>query len=80
MVTVTFAIPDEIKSDMKKLSWVNWSELAREELVKEIKREEILRRFMKIVSKSKFTEKDADLLSKKVKDSMHRSLKEEGLI
>ena len=80
MVTVTFAIPDEVKSEMKKLSWVNWSELAREELVKEIKREEILRRFMKIVSKSKFTEKDADLLSKKVKDSMHRSLKEEGLI
>ena len=80
MVTVTFAIPDEVKSEMKKLSWVNWSELAREELVEEIKREEILKRFMKIISKSKFTEKDADLLSKKVKDSMHRSLKEEGLV
>ena len=80
MVSLTFEIPDEIKSEMKKLSWVNWSELTSEELVKEIKRVEMLKRFKEIVSKSKFTEKDADLLSKKVKESMHKKLKESGLI
>ena len=80
MVSLTFAIPDEIKSEMKKLSWANWSELTSEEFVKEIKRVEMLKRFKEIVSKSKFTEKDADLLSKKVKESMHKKLKESGLI
>lgn len=40
MPSVTFAIPDKIKSEMKKLSWVNWSELAREEI---FKREKLLK-------------------------------------
>ena len=34
MASLTFAMPDEIKSEMKELAWVNWSELAREELLK----------------------------------------------
>ncbi|MEK6932653.1 MAG: hypothetical protein AABW56_02560 [Nanoarchaeota archaeon] len=80
MVSLTFAIPDEIKSEIKKLSWVNWSELSKEELLKEIKREEMLERFKEIISKSKFTEKNVELLSKKVKDSMYKRLKAEGLI
>ena len=33
-----------------------------------------------IVSKSKFTERDADKLANKVKSSMHSQLKSEGLI
>ena len=40
MPSVTFAIPDKVKSEMKKLSWVNWSELAREEI---LKREKLLK-------------------------------------
>lgn len=79
MSSLTFAIPDEVKLEMKKLSWINWSELANKELVEELKLQERLRRFMKIVSKSKFTEKDADELSKKAKDSMYKKLKQEGL-
>src|SRR3989338_757529 len=63
MTSLTFAIPDEFKSEMKKLSWVNWSELANKELVEELQRQEMLKEFKKIVSKSKFTEKDADELS-----------------
>lgn len=34
MASVTFAIPDKVKSEMKKLSWVNWSVLVREEVIK----------------------------------------------
>ena len=34
MASLTFTMPDEIKSEMKELAWVNWSELAREELLK----------------------------------------------
>ncbi len=33
MTGVTFTIPDEIKSKMKKLAWVNWSELVRKEIL-----------------------------------------------
>ena len=33
MATVTFAIPDKVKSEMKELAWVNWSELTRKELL-----------------------------------------------
>ena len=34
MASVTFAIPDKIKEEMKSLGWVNWSELTREETLK----------------------------------------------
>src|SRR3989344_4267868 len=50
MTSLTFAIPDEFKSEMKKLSWVNWSELANKELVEELKRQEMLKEFNELVS------------------------------
>lgn len=45
MASVTLAIPDEIKSEMKELAWVNWSELVREETL------ELLRLSKKLNSK-----------------------------
>jgi hypothetical protein len=45
----------------------------------DLKRLNMLRSFQKIVSKSKFTEKDADFFSEKVKKAMHDSLVKEGL-
>ena len=33
MTSITFAIPEEVKSKMKKLAWVNWSELVRKEIL-----------------------------------------------
>ena len=41
MASVTFAIPDEVKQDMKELSWVNWSELDKIDLLKKMKLKEI---------------------------------------
>ena len=80
MASVTFTIPDEIKVEMKKLSWINWSELVREETLKRISRDDALRRALQIVSKSKFSEKDADEMSDKVKSAMVKRLKNEGLL
>lgn len=80
MASVTFAMPAEVKEEMKKLAWVNWSESAREELLADIRKQETLDKLMGLVSKSKFTEKDAEFLSEKVKASMHKRLKEEGLV
>lgn len=34
MASITFALDDELKSKVEKLSWINWSELARQELSK----------------------------------------------
>lgn len=75
MASITFAIPEEVKSRLSKFSWINWSELAREELSKQEKDRETLESVKKILSKSKFTEKDAKELADKVKSSLHRRYK-----
>jgi len=80
MATITLAIPDKIKEDMNKLSWVNWSEIAKQELSKEEILQEELKKVRIIVSKSKLTEKDAEELANKINKSMHERLKKEGLI
>ena len=41
MASVTFAVPDEVKQDMNELSWVNWSELDRIDLLKKMKLKEL---------------------------------------
>jgi len=43
MASVTLAIPDKTKEEMKSLPWVNWSELTREKTLKK----EIFNRFIK---------------------------------
>jgi len=80
MVSITLKISTEFKALLQKLSWVNWSELAREEITKKIEEEQTLEQFRTIISKSKLTEKDADQLAEKVKTSMHKRLQQKGLI
>ncbi len=80
MASVTFAVDEELKADLEHFSWVNWSEVVRLEIAEDLERSVALEKFLKIISKSKFTEKDAELLSEKVKAAMHRKLQEEGLI
>ena len=80
MVSVTLKISNEFKAMINKLSWINWSEVAREEALKKIEEEEALQKFRTIVTNSKFTEEDAEELAEKVKLSMHKRLKKKGLI
>jgi len=80
MTSLTFAVSDDPKIRIEKFPWINWSELAREELLKQEKLQEDLEKLKKIISKSKFTEKDANELAEKVKKSMHERLKKEGLV
>ncbi len=75
MPSVTLTIPEEVRSELKEFSWVNWSEVAREEFIKQKENREAFEQFKKIVSKSEFTEKDADELANKVKSSMHKRYK-----
>jgi len=80
MPTITLTVPEEVKSSLKRMTWVNWSKVAREEFIKEQRKLEAFERFKKIVSKSKFTEEDAKELADKVSKSMHARLKAEGLV
>lgn len=80
MVSITLKVTDELKKMIKQLSWVNWSEIAREEALKKLEEEKALEKFRKIISKSSFSEKDADDLAEKVKKSMHKDLKDKELI
>jgi len=80
MVSITLKVTDEFKKMIKQLSWVNWSEIAREESLRKLEEEKALEKFRKIISKSNFSEKNADELAKKVKKSMHKDLKDKELI
>jgi hypothetical protein len=80
MVSVTLKITNNFKAIMNKLSWINWSEMAREEVLKKLEEEKALEKVRAIISKSKLTEEDAEELAEKVKLSMHKRLKKKGLI
>ncbi len=46
MASITFAVDNELKSEMSKFSWVNWSELIRAVLLERRKQaEQLLKRF-----------------------------------
>ena len=80
MVSFTLKITNEFKAMIDRLPWINWSEIVREETLKKLEEEKALQKFRKIISKSEFTEKDAEELAEKVKSSMHKDLKKKGLI
>jgi len=63
MVSVTLAVPEEMKSEMDKHPEMNWSEIARQAFREKLI---ILKRMDEILSKSKMTEKDAMELGRKV--------------
>jgi len=77
MASVTFAVDDELKSRMGKFSWINWSEIGREEFLARLKRDEALDRLSRLTKKSKLSEKDVLKLAKELKESMWKSYKEE---
>ena len=80
MVSITVTLDDELKSRVDKLSWINWSDVVRREALRKLEDEEKLQKLKKILSKSRFTEQDADELAEKVKASMHKELVKKGLI
>ncbi len=80
MASITFAVDEELKSKISKFNWINWSELARQELLKQEKTREAFEKFKTIVSKSRLTEKDAKELADKISSSMHKKLKSKGLV
>ena len=75
MANVSLTVPDELRAKMDKFSWINWSEVAREEAIKREMLHEDFWEFNRIVSKSKLTEEDAMRLAKKVNIGIHEKFK-----
>ena len=75
MANVSLTVPDELKVKMDKITWINWSVVAREEAIKREMLHEDFEEFNRIVSKSKLTEEDAMRLAKEVNRGMHERYK-----
>ncbi|MEK6857068.1 MAG: hypothetical protein AABX39_00595 [Nanoarchaeota archaeon] len=67
MVSITLAVPEEMKLDMDKHPEMNWSEIARQSIREKLI---ILNRMDELLSKSRMTEKNALELGKKVNKSV----------
>ncbi len=61
---ITLALPDEIHEKMRQFQEIRWSEIARQAIEKRI---QDLEEINKIASKSKLTEEDVRIFSKKIK-------------
>ncbi|MFH1316812.1 MAG: hypothetical protein ABII01_04800 [Candidatus Woesearchaeota archaeon] len=68
MPTITLSVPEDLKKDMDESKEINWSEVARTAIKSKVSQLRILKQ---ITSKSKFTEKDALELGRKINKSMH---------
>lgn len=73
MAIITLSIPEDLKKEMEKSKFINWSEVAREAIRTRISQLALLN---EITSKSQLTEKDARELSRKINASMHKKYKQ----
>lgn len=76
MGTITLTLTEKQKAELKYFSWVNWSEIARLELVKEKKNQQTYERIKKILTHSTLTEEDAQKLADDVSHSLVKRYKQ----
>jgi len=67
MVSVSLAISDELKVKMNKFSWINWSEVAREEALEQERKIALLDELEDLTKDSEITDKDCLEFAKRVK-------------
>lgn len=70
MASVTFSIDERAKRMLMAFPWVNWSEVAREELAGKERAREVLGKLDAALSKSTLTEEDALEIGRRIKESM----------
>lgn len=75
MVTMTLAVPEELKQKMDSFTEINWSEVARQAFMQKITDLEFLRKFK---SKSTLTEADALRLGREVSKALTKRLKQKA--
>jgi uncharacterized small protein (DUF1192 family) len=69
-VTLTLAIPKELKNEMSELKGINWSEEARVLLKDRIERLKALRKLDHALKDSKLSLSDIDEISAKIKKAV----------
>ncbi|MFP4051616.1 MAG: hypothetical protein ACLFVB_07760, partial [Thermoplasmata archaeon] len=72
MSEIKVKIPDDLKKEMDKIHYIDWSNVARDSIRKKITELSILN---SISSKSEITEEDAKELGKEVNKSLHERYK-----
>ena len=76
MASITFALNPELKSEISKCPWVNWSELAREELARRKKIGEMLLKKLHSKEEQEFIKWSVELGRKAKKGRFKRLLSE----
>ena len=85
MASLTLPLSEELKNELKALSWVNWSEIAREEALKKLIFENYLKTKDITDEEWEFCEKidwhpvDELPLKEKFKKEMEKRRKENGI-
>ena len=72
MASITFAVDDELKTRISEFPWVNWSEIARENLLKKARLEELRNELES--DKEKELASWSILLGKKINTSVFKEL------
>lgn len=72
MVSITLAVPEELKSEMDLHPEMNWSEIARQAIRERIV---LLKKMDQLLSKSKLTEKNALELGRKVNQGLAKRIR-----
>ncbi|HLD15272.1 MAG TPA: ribbon-helix-helix domain-containing protein [Candidatus Nanoarchaeia archaeon] len=75
MPTITLSVPEDLKKEMDKSKFINWSEVAREAIRIKVGQLAVLNA---IAAKSKLTEKDAFEIGNKIKKSMWKKYQAQG--
>lgn len=73
MVSITLAVPSELKHDMDEFPEMNWSAVAREAIKQKIT---LLKKFREFTKDSTMTEEDALRLGRKVNQAVAKRYKE----
>ena len=73
MVSITLAVPPELKAEMDEHPELNWSEIARRALRDKL---ELLKKMDKLLANSKLTEEEAIYLGRKVNKGLAKRYRE----
>lgn len=64
MGNITLSVPESVHKEMKHFSEIKWSDVARRAIIERV---ETLKMAEKLANKSKLTEEDIKIFSKKIK-------------
>ena len=78
MVSVSFTISEELKTKIDKFSWINWSDVARQEALEQEKRVELLNELEELTKDSKLTDEDCLRLGRLIKKGISKRLQKGG--